>query len=235
MITWGRLVDKGTGGLWLVSHEGDKWPAGPGTKTRLAGRRNRAEGRQRVPRPWTYDPQGKPIVRGDYVLVAFLDDDPASPVILDTVGDIEPDEPDFFPANPLGSDPNPLRERYAVVNAAGVVTGTLQVRALDGGNGWELVVGGGQFGVGTRLEIDHDAGTIKLGQGAETHPVPLGDNLLDRLKTIVEQVMAVDASQAAKLPTSAPLTTATLTPVLADIAQSLATGAPLLSAIVKVE
>lgn len=253
--TWARFVDRG-GTLWIEARDGNKWPAGAGQMVRAlsGGPRNTVEGLHRALRPWVYDARGNPVVKGDNVLVLFLDGNSQRPVVLPGVSPLDPEDPDFLPANPLGEDPNPIRGRWAARDAqTGAVTGHLQVTALDGGNSFEVVAGGTTFGEGarvaldfdagtvtldigdTRVEVNNTAGTIKLGQGSETHPVALGDDLLQRLKTVVEQLIVLDGIVAAKLPSTAPAITATLTTVLADITASLAAGPPLLSTIVKVQ
>jgi hypothetical protein len=236
--TWGYFVDRGGGDIILVDHNGSRWPAGDGSMVRYAGAftSNTLEGVHRAPRPWKFSPDGTPIVEGDFVTIEFLDDNPKRPLVRPGVRPLNPDDPAVHPVNPIGQDPNPIRARFAARNAStGAVTGTVQVTALDGSNAFEIVVGGSKFGDGTRILIDHDAGTIRLGQGADTHPVLLGDELLQTLKTVVEQLLILDGVVAAKLPSSAPAITTTLTQVLADITASLANDAPLLSTIVRVQ
>lgn len=237
-MTWGWLVDQGEGRLVLLARDGNRWPVGPGKMARYltAGPRNTVEGLHRAPRPWVYDALGNPVVKGDYVLIAFINGDPKSPVILPGVAPLDPEDPDFLPGNPLGEDPNPIRGRWAARDArTGAVTGHLQVQALDGGNTFEIVAGGASFGEGVRLLLDFDAGQIKVGRGDETHQVGFGEEIVQAIKTLAEAILAVDASQAAKLPSSAPVATATVTQVLADCTASLSAGAPMLSTIVKVQ
>lgn len=163
--TWGWLVDQGPGRLVLVSRDGQRWPAGPGSMVRYVagGPRNTVEGFHRAPRPWVYDSRGKPVVAGDYLEIHFLDGNPQRPVVAPGVQALDPEDPDFHPPNPLGEDPNPIRGRWAARDPrTGAVTGHVQLRALDGTNALELVVGGPMFGDGVILTLDFDAGRVDV-------------------------------------------------------------------------
>lgn len=85
---------------------------------------------------------------------------------------------------------------------------------------------------GCRVVINEEG--VRIGQGAETSRTPL-EGVVQALKTLGEAILAVDAAAAAKLPSSAPVATATVTPVVADCVTSLANGAPYLSSLVKVQ
>lgn len=235
--SWGRFIDRGDH-LVLEDRRGNTWRAGPGWMPRYlaGGNQNTIEGFHRAPRPWVFDPQGNVVVEGDFVEILFVDKDQRIPYVRPGVAPLNRDDAGFFPVNPIGEDPNPLRGRWAARDPrTGNVTGTLEVTALDGGNGFEIVVGGGAFGTGTRIELDHDAGTVKIGQGSETHQVAFGEAIVQAIKTLAEGLLQLDTVVAAKLISSAPILTATVTPVITDCATSLSAGAPMLSNIVKVE
>lgn len=260
---WGptvaRLVDYGDRVVFVDLRTGYEVPCELSTITYLSGPFGNAMERVHAPpRPWKFDPStGEVLIEGDQLLVVFLGNDHRHPVVLGGASSGEPEDPEMFPAQPLGTDPDPIRVRKARRDSnTGAALGTLQITTLDGGNGFDLVVGGSKFGEGSRLTIDHDAGTIevqagsasgprvildaqagtiKLGQGSETHQVGFGEAMVQALKTLAEAILAVDASQAAKLPSSAPVATATVTPIVADCVASLAAGPPYLSTIVKVQ
>lgn len=233
--TWGRLVDYGDSLALVDMRTGWAVPCDLSNVQILTGSwGNTVEGVQVGPRPWKFE-AGRAVVEGDNFLIVFLGNDHRHPVLIPGVRPPNPDDPGFFAARPIGEDPNPVRLRKVARNAAGAVTGTLEVTALDGGNGFEIVVGGGAFGTGTRIELDHDAGTVKIGQGSETHQVAFGEAIVQAIKTLAEGLLQLDTVVAAKLISSAPILTATVTPVITDCATSLSAGAPMLSNIVKVE
>lgn len=238
--TWGIFIDQGGGRIDLRSARGDTWPTGPGTMVRFLGPggSNTNEGLHRAPRPWKFDQKTKAtIVAGDYVEIRFFDDDVRKPYVRPGGQPLDPSDADFLPANPIGQDPNPIRGRWVALDDAGNITGHLQVTALDGGNGFELLVGGGRFGEGTRIELDHTAGTIKLGQGTETHQVAFGEEVVADMKKQATAIMSLNAIVAAKLISSPPdpVILADMTEIIAKCEASLSAGAPYLSTTVKVQ
>lgn len=80
MIRQGRFVRVGAGQVALVDDYGNRWAA-----ERVAvvdgGWGYDQDGVARLPRPWVYDDRSNVTVRGDVVLIDYLDDDPRSPVV----------------------------------------------------------------------------------------------------------------------------------------------------------
>lgn len=226
--TMGRLVDRGADGVWLVTARGE-------TTRYIAGVHqgpwsNASEGWSRPPRPWKYDPAGGVLVAGDHLLVVYLDGNPSKPVLIPGWPSLAPDDPEVLPPRPTDADPNPARVRMVARDpASGAMTGHVDVRALDGGNAIELSVGGPAFGVGLRLLLDFDAGQIKMGRGAETHRVPLGDMIAKALQTLAQDLLTVAAAVPVVPPPPG------TTQLLIDASTSLAAGAPLLSTVVTIE
>lgn len=226
--TMGRLVDRGADGVWLVTSRGEVSRYVTGVQQGSFG--NAAEGWSRPPRPWKYDPSGRVLVAGDHVLIVYIDGNPAKPVLLPGWPSLAPDDADVLPPRPTDADPNPARMRMVARDAtSGTVTGHVDVRALDGGNAIEVLVGGPTFGVGLRVLLDFDAGQIKLGRGAETHRVPLGDAIATAIKTLAQDLLTVAAAVPVVPPPPG------TTQLLVDAATSLAAGAPLLSTVVSIE
>ena len=166
--TWGYFVDR-DGPIDLVDgRSGHRWQGiDTGTVQYANGSPlNAVEGWYRAPRPWKYDNSGNVLVRGDIVVIDFLDGNPNMPLVSPGSRSTKTKDPDaddaFFPPNPLGQDPNPVRWRYVARNDAGAVTGHVQAKALDGGNKVELVVGGTKFGEGVTVTLDFDAGRITM-------------------------------------------------------------------------
>lgn len=185
----GRLVDRGGDGLWLVTDRGDRWPAAFVRGVAQGSFGNRDEGVHAAPRPYRYDAAGNVVVPGDDLLVLFLEDNPKKPVIL---GGWRPAassgaDQSVFPAIP-SSDPGPLRLRKLGGD------GHLEVRALDGGATLRVEVGGGSFGTGVAIEIDYTKGKIRLTAGGSPQPAPMGPAIVDALKTLATDLLAVAAA-----------------------------------------
>lgn len=224
------LVDRGAGDVHVVSRRtGAPIPAA-WASVQQGTQFNTIEGFYRAPRPWTFDAGVTPTVAGDNFLVVYHDADPMKPVLLGGFRPLDVADPEFFPP-PIGADPNPIRGRWAHMTAAGI-TGHVQLRALETGGDLELVVGGGSFGTGLRIAFDFSAGTIKVGKGAETECVPLGNTLLQGiLDALNEVVIAVGTIPYVPATPPAP----GLLQTIADLTASLAAGAPYLSSTVKVQ
>jgi hypothetical protein len=228
--TEGWLVDYGGGTVVLTDIRGNMWPA---ERVRfLCGLGTNDEGLVRPPRPRKYNPDGTVLIEGDTLFVEFIDADPSKPVVRGGVRTLKPTDPTFFAGQDVGQDPNPIRWRAALQDPkSGAVTGSVQLRALDGGSRFELVVGGSKFGTGLRLLLDYGAGTISFDRQGTTHPVPLGDEIVTRLQQIAQDLISINAA----LPTLSPVPTLNAFQLLIDAAQSLSAGAPLLSTTVRVQ
>lgn len=230
--TWGKLVDYGGDGLVLTDARGHATPVDSSKVRYLCGSfGNAEEGFHRAPRPWKYAGD-VPTVEGDTFLILYLDNEADKPLLIGGVRTLKPDDAEFFPPQPIGEDPNPARLRLALKNEAGVTTGHVEVTALDaGGRKLEISVGGATFGAGMRILVDADAGQIKLGAHSETHQVPFGEALVEAIKGLADDMIAVNTA----IPTllSVPLLNATT--ITVDAATSLASGAPYLSVAVLVE
>lgn len=225
----GRLVDYGGGTLVLSDMRGGLWPAEkirylPGTFG------YNEEGIEQSPRPWLFAGDTV-VVEGDWLLIHFLHGDGACPVIQGGIRTLKPADPAFFSGQAIGQDANRWRARKAARNPAGAITGTIEIRALDGRNALEIVVGGATFGTGVRLAIDYDAGTVSLDQGGPTERSVLGEAVVDALGKLATDLIAVAAAVPTAVPPGA-------TEVLAAAEASLAAGAPgapYLSSILRVQ
>lgn len=226
----GWLVDMGGGEIVLTDTDGNLWPA-ERVRTLTGTFGFGLDGLSKSPRPYLYDAQGAVVIEGDHFLVHFLKNDPNKPVISGGVRSLKPADPGWSPPQPIGEDPNPVRFRAALLSSAGAMTGHVQVAALDGGPVLEVVVGGGTFGTGLRLELDYSAGTVKIGRGSETHQVAFGEVIVQALADLAADVLAVNTA----IPTLTPVPVLNATTLAIDTAQSLAAGAPMLSTVVKVE
>lgn len=233
--TVGRLVDRGGDGVWLVTDRGER--------SRFHGEvlqgsyGNALEGEHRAPRVWQYAADGvTPTVEGDVFLVVYLENNPKRPVLIPGVRPTRAADPEFFPPDPIGQDPNPMRSRKVSLDGSGGIDGHVQITSLDGGTSLEIEVGGGAFGSGLRIELDYDAGKIRIGQGRETEPVPLGHTLLVGLKAALDELRLA----ALAIPyTLAPPPAVGLLDTLVKIDESLAGqpngGPPYLSDTVEIE
>lgn len=231
--TEGRLVSYGTS-VVLTDLEGNTWAA-ESVRIKQGSFGFNAEGVQKRPRPWVFNGPAI-IVEGDWFLIHFLNGDPYKPVIDGGIGSLKRSDPLFFDAQPVGiGDPNAIRMRAGNIDpVSGVQTGSLQIRALDGGNAIEVMVGGAAFGVGgLRIVIDYDEGAIKLGQGLETHPVALGDAIVSAIKGLADDIIALNLAHTG--PTTAPVPLLNATTLTAEAGTSLSAGPPMLSTIVKVQ
>lgn len=166
--TWGYFVDRGDRVDLVDGRTQHRWTGlDRGAVEYCNGSAfNATEGFFRAPRPWKYDDQGNVLVYGDLVLIEFLDGNPNRPIVRPGARSTKSRAPDedteFFPYNPLGQDPNPMRWRYVARDDRGAVTGHVQAKALDGGAKVELVVGGKKFGEGVTVTLDFDAGRITM-------------------------------------------------------------------------
>ena len=226
----GRLVSYGTS-VVLHDLDGNSWPIET-VRIKQGSFGFNAEGMQKRPRPWVFNGPAV-VVEGDWFLIHFVNGDPHKPVLDGGIGSLKRSDILFFDAQPIGIlDPNAIRLRAGNIDpVTGVQTGSLQIRALDGGNSVEIMVAGATFGVaGLRIVIDYDAGQIKLGRGLETHAVPLGDQIATALQKLADDIVTLGLAM-----TPSPIPTDGAVEVSLSAATSLAAGAPYLSTIVKVQ
>lgn len=231
--TWGIFVDNGQNVVLSDMSRTNHWPLERVSFSPGAFGYD-TEGISKLPRLWRF--QGKvPLEVGDAYWIEFLHGNPRLPMVCAGVRSPVPEDLDFFPRIERGHDANRWAARLEFRDATGVRTGHLQIRALDGGKTFELVVGGPTFGTGVRVLLDYDTGQIKLGKGAEVHPAGFGDEIVRRLKDLANDILAVNAAHAGAgtAPVALPLLNSPL--VVTDVDTSLAMGAPLLSSTVKVE
>ena len=221
----GRFIDYGSGELVFADMNGGMWPAAK-VRHKQGAFGFSVEGMQKAPRPWLFAGD-EVVVEGDWYLVHFMHGDPNHPVVDGGIGSIKPDDPEFFHGNPVGQDPNPIRMRAAVIDpASGAVTGTLELRALDGGNRVELVVGGTSFGTGVGIVLDFDAGTIEAGAGGTLVKASLGEAVVGALSTLATDLAAVAAFAGTTVPDTSAM--------LVEIETSLNIGgAPFLSTVLR--
>jgi hypothetical protein len=234
-LTWGWFVDYGGDiGFKLRSAGGKTWPQDQ-VRMLSGAFGHDQEGVQKAPRPRVYADDGATVlVEGDAFAIDFLNGNPDLPILLGAARTLTPADTEFWHSQPMGEDPDAIRMRAAQINPkTGEITGTLQVRALDGKTAFEIVVGGGAFGEGYRFEIDYTAGTIKAGKGNEAQPVPLGKEMLDAFTAIITDIAALAAISVPVIPPAGLQTTALLVKVNASAIG--AGGLPLLSPIVRIE
>lgn len=166
--TWGYFIDRGDRVDLVDGRTQHRWTGLDRGAVQYSNGSaiNAVEGFYRAPRPWKYDAQGNVIVYGDLVVIEFLDGNPNMPIVRpgarSTMSRAPEEDTAFFPHNPLGQDPNPMRWRYVARDDRGAVTGHVQAKALDGGAKVELVVGGTKFGEGVTVTLDFDAGRITM-------------------------------------------------------------------------
>lgn len=237
--TEGRLVDMGSGRIKLAClTTGNDWSA-DSVRVVQGSFGFDAEGVAKAPRPWVFAPGTEtPLVKGDVFLIHYVNGDPTKPVISGGIRSLAPSDPSFFPAQAVGADPNPVRLRAVRLGAVGMAN-YIQVRALETGGDFEIMVGGGAFenrlGGDFRIQINYTEGKIRIGRGGEANPVPKGDMIVQALQDLATDIIAVNAA----LPSLTPVPTLNATQLLVDTATSLADpaggGPPLLSPIVRVE
>ena len=221
----GRFIDYGGGTLVLADMAGGMWPAEK-VRHKVGSFGFSAEGLQKAPRPWLFAGD-EVVVEGDWYMIHFLHGDPAHPVVDGGIGSMKPEDTEFFHPNPIGQDPNPIRMRAAAIDpASGAKTGTLEIRALDGGNKVAIVVGGPTFGTGVSITLDYDAGTFEVSAGGTLSQAALGEAVVDALATLATDLVTV----AGVAGTTVPDTSALLVELEASL---LAGGPPFLSTVVR--
>jgi len=127
------------------------------------------EGVSKLPRPEVIDPTtGAVIVRGDRVLILWLDGNPTTPVVLPGVRSLRAD--DFLPVDhSSGADPNRWAMRVRARDDAGNVLGTVDIElcrnAADAGTARVTASG----------DVSIQASEVRLGDDTATSLVALAD------------------------------------------------------------
>src|SRR5688572_11231184 len=76
----GWFVERDDGTVVFADRKGNSWPA---ERVRLVqGFGGEHSGIERAPRPWRFDGDGNPTLRGDLLLLGFLDADPKQPIAV---------------------------------------------------------------------------------------------------------------------------------------------------------
>lgn len=124
------------------------------------------EGVSKLPRPAEYDDTGKETIRGDRVLIAFVDGSRKRPYVTSVVRSLTTDP--FLPAgfrSPDGADWNRWAARLQPRNAAGTPVGSIDVEAGADGKVQLAITLGPPGGGGPRMGIVLDAtgnGSIQI-------------------------------------------------------------------------
>lgn len=239
--TFGRFVDYGDAVL-LVDRRGNRWT--PEYVSILHGSFGyRAEGVEKLPRPWKYDDNGKAVIEGDVVLIDFLDGNIKTPVVCGGVRGVSPN--DFFAYNYASekANPNRLAARLLSLDGEGAEVGEVRILVNDDDLGSVEVQATDrvEIFVGDDLEAEDgirivvEAGVVTVTGGGTTEPVILGATFLGDLNdwasgmTTFLSALAADATnpavQAAAVAMQIPHGIFT-TELAAAVA---ATGAPYLS------
>ncbi len=165
---------------------------------------NDAEGVEKLPRLWKYDRAGKVVIKGDIVVVDFLDGNPKQPIVTGGVRTIQRiDEFLAYNHGETGGNANRMRVRIRPLDDAGDQAGLVTLAIADGdtgtvalaaSHGVTIDVGGEGDGPWVSLEITPDgvtitSGNVKLGGSGATDAVSLAtptDGNFIALKSAIE-------------------------------------------------
>lgn len=139
----------------LCDRNGNMWSEA--SVTYLWGFGGPADGAERGPRAWEYDGDGNVKIRGDVVVIGFLDGDPDQPCVWPGVRNRKPLDPAFFASNPITADPNRMVFRHAKLNADGVPVYTFDIEAFPDDDRVYISVGPAE--TGARIGVTLDAKT----------------------------------------------------------------------------
>ena len=135
-LTTGRLVWKGADQLALRDRRGNSWSLAS-VSFHVGGWGSVSEGTEKLPRPWRYDETtGKAIVRGDLLLIDFIDGNPALPVVM-SVARSTTKTTDFLAYNheETAGKANRMRVRFTPLDSDGQQSGEVRLKVADDGEG----------------------------------------------------------------------------------------------------
>jgi len=159
---------------------------------------NPDDGVEHLPRPWVFDESGREVVKGDWVIIDFLDGSSMRPVVR---GGIRPLTRDSFLArsykdlaktDTLGR----LRARIRPRTRAGEVTGEARLLVCDNGKGEIDILGTDSITLdigpdlesapGTRLTVEIDREKVVISKGGAPLKLVMEDLLPDLLAGLAE-------------------------------------------------
>lgn len=157
------------------------------------------DGFEKLPRPWKYDDDGKVVVRGDVVVIDFLDGNPKTPVVRGGARQATAD--DFLARNhgDVEAPYNRCRARLRALDADGAVQGEVRLRVNDGADGDVKVQATGALELFVGDDLDADGGIyVTIGGGVVTvrtaagtsEGVILGKTFLSGLSTALADIIA---------------------------------------------
>jgi hypothetical protein len=176
--TWGWFVRLTPSDIRLRDRYGNRWPLDQVTILH-GGWGFDTEGVVKLPRPAEYNSTGEETIRGDRVLILFLEGSRKRPVVLPGARRIQATALDFLPYNhgsPEGADPNRLAARVQPLDSSGDPIGSVDFEAgYDETAGLRLSVGDPDGGGGTaRTSIEVTPGLIEHRQGSgDSSPVTI--------------------------------------------------------------
>lgn len=197
------------------------------------------EGMAKLPRPARYDGQNE-VIRGDRVLIFFLDGHPRRPVVMGGVRGIK--AVPFLPYNHAAGKANRLALRVQPLDAGGAVAGRVDVEVAHTDAG-DVAIGvtsslevraaadlDRTTPAGTRVRVDPDGLTV-TGPTGSTDQVVLGRAFLTDLVAGLIEVQ----SALAVLSIPATNLAALVIQIQAALAAAPAGGAPYLSTVTRTE
>lgn len=180
MLTSGRFIDYGDR-VVLADFDGNTWAA-ESVSIVQGSFGYRDDGVVKLPRPWTFNAStGLPTIEGDVVVVQFVNDNPATPIVMGGVRSAKAS--DFLERNHGDGDRpfNRLAMRLRALDAAGAVVGEARVDvhgALGPGTIRALTTGTLELVLAPDLATEAGALTLRIKDGVVTvtaggAPVPV--------------------------------------------------------------
>lgn len=171
-LTTGRLVWKDTETVALRDRHGNSWSLSS-VAFHVGTWGSVHEGTEKLPRAWRYDDEGNPVVRGDLLLIDFIDGNAGLPVVLGVVRSTTRST-DFlsYSHKDLGKQPNRLRIQVVPLDDDGNQAGEVRVKVADNDEGTveleattsvRLSVGTDLDGTLLNLTMDGDKVTVERG------------------------------------------------------------------------
>jgi len=160
-VTTGRLVYYNETTIALRDKHGNSWSLSS-VSFAVGHWGSVHEGVEKLPRPWRYDEKGQATVRGDLLLVDFVDGDPSLPIVLGVVRSTTPTDFLAYNHRGTGGKSNRLRLRLAPLDADGNETGEIRVKMADDDSGTVEVEASDGLLLEVGTDLDNPSTTIRL-------------------------------------------------------------------------